>query len=69
MSCKICGRGNCCESFHSLEEQKQFEQDYEAVQERMKSHFRYKINRLTKEEIENVIYVPLDEVIDIIDSY
>lgn len=25
MSCKICGRGSCSESFHSIEEQENFE--------------------------------------------
>lgn len=25
MTCKICGRQNCSESFHSLEEQEEFE--------------------------------------------
>ena len=25
MSCDICGRGSCCEAFHSIEEQKKYE--------------------------------------------
>lgn len=25
MSCDICGRGSCCNSFHSLEEQERYE--------------------------------------------
>ena len=25
MSCKICGRSSCTESFHSIEEQEEFE--------------------------------------------
>ena len=25
MSCDICGRGSCCPSFHSIEEQKKYE--------------------------------------------
>ena len=25
MSCRICGRGNCTDSFHSLAQQKEFE--------------------------------------------
>ena len=33
MSCKICGRGSCCTSFHSLEEQQAFEK-YHAMSER-----------------------------------
>ena len=28
--CDICGRGSCCESFHSLEEQKRYEKVIEA---------------------------------------
>lgn len=30
--CFICGRGNCCPSFHSLEEQKAFEPAEEAFE-------------------------------------
>ena len=30
MSCDICGRGNCCVSFHSLEEQNRYEKVIEA---------------------------------------
>lgn len=30
MSCDICGRGACIPSFHSLEEQKQFEKVIDA---------------------------------------
>jgi len=27
MACRICGRGSCTESFHSIEEQEQYEED------------------------------------------
>lgn len=30
MSCYICGRGSCCGSFHSIEEQKVFERASDA---------------------------------------
>jgi len=30
MSCDICGRGSCCDSFHSLEEQQRYEKVIEA---------------------------------------
>jgi len=40
MACDICGRGACCNSFHSLEEQKQYEKVIElfdkAREERIK---------------------------------
>lgn len=32
MSCDICGRGNCTESFHSLEEQERYEKVIEAFE-------------------------------------
>ncbi len=32
MSCDICGRGSCRESFHSLEEQERFEKVIEAFE-------------------------------------
>lgn len=30
MSCDICGRGSCCTSFHSLDEQNRYEKVIEA---------------------------------------
>ena len=32
MACDICGRGNCTESFHSLEEQERYEKVIEAFE-------------------------------------
>ena len=32
MSCDICGRGSCSESFHSLEEQERYEKVIEAFE-------------------------------------
>ena len=32
MSCDICGRSSCTESFHSLEEQEQYEKVIEAFE-------------------------------------
>ena len=32
MSCDICGRGSCCNSFHSLEEQERFSAVIEAFE-------------------------------------
>ena len=32
MSCDICGRGSCCEFFHSLEEQQRYEKVIDAFE-------------------------------------
>ena len=35
MTCEICGRGACCKSFHSLEEQTAFDEVADNVKERL----------------------------------
>ena len=37
MGCEICGRGNCCRSFHSLEEQSQFDDIADGIKDRAKA--------------------------------
>jgi hypothetical protein len=69
MSCKICGRGNCTESFHSIEDQEDHEKTFGIFKERMVDTIIRKINRLDKEEINESIYVKIDEVLDIIERY
>jgi hypothetical protein len=69
MSCKICGRSICTESFHSLQDQEDHEKTFGIVKDRMRQSFIGQINRLDKEEINGDIYVRIDQVTDIIESY
>jgi len=64
MSCEICGRNNCTRSFHSFEEQDQ----YDEIKERAINRLKKLINRLNTIEIENNFYVDYAEVIDIIET-
>jgi hypothetical protein len=69
MACKICGRGNCTESFHSIQDQNDFEETFGVVKDRMRNSLIRQISRLDKEEINGFIYIKLDEVLDIIEQY
>jgi len=70
MSCEICGRNNCTRSFHSFEEQNEFDKNSDRVKERMREHLKYRIDRIKDvREIENMDYIPFNEVIRIIDDY
>lgn len=69
MSCKICGRGNCVSSFHSIEEQEQVEEQSEKFESRMKDVLTNQANRLDGEYLDDIFYVKLDDVKDMIDNY
>jgi hypothetical protein len=68
MGCEICGRGACTRSFHSLQEQKDFDNVADGIKERLKTIIESKVNRLKGDYIEDDYYVKLSEVIDIIQS-
>lgn len=46
MSCKICGRGACCTSFHSIDVQEKFE----------------KLNGMTEDELKRLVVELRDEL-------
>jgi len=71
MSCEICGRNSCVKSFHSLEEQSDFDNIADDIKDRMRSYLSNKINRLSCYEVEGEsgYFVNLDDVIGIIDYY
>lgn len=70
MACELCGRMSCTRSFHTLEEQNQFDSYADEVKERMKEVLKYKINRLQDKGKDMEYYlVDISEVIDIIDNY
>ena len=68
MGCEICGRGACTRSFHSLEEQEEFDRvnKTDEIKERLKSIIERQVNRLKGDYIEDDYYVRLSDVIDVI---
>ena len=70
MSCEICGRTSCTASFHSLEEQQNFDDIADKVKDRMREVLKARINRLNDAAPDREMYlVCLDEVLEIIDNY
>lgn len=70
MSCEICGRNSCTRSFHSLDEQSDFDKNADAVKDRMKEVLKREIGKLKDRGTdENFYLVDLEEVIEVIDSY
>lgn len=74
MGCEICGRGNCIRSFHSLEEQEEFDSVNDKTKDRMIHFLVNKINRLKiisnyGDNNDNEDYVKLSDVIGIIENY
>ena len=72
MSCEICGRGACSKSFHSLEEQGDFDKIADEVKERMRTLLIRRIKNLASYSIEGDDgndYIRLSDVIDEIDNY
>lgn len=75
MGCEICGRGACTRSFHSLEEQNEFDQvnKTDEIKDRLRSIIERQVNRLKTisnydDNSDDEDYVKLSEVIDIIQS-
>lgn len=55
MSCDICGRGSCTESFHSLEEQERYEKVIEAFEKarELRAQVRAELEAEEGEEVED----------------
>jgi len=70
MACEICGRNSCTRSFHSLDDQKDFDLVADDVKDKMKEVLKRQIERLKDKGGEfDEHLVSFSEVIDIIDSY
>lgn len=70
MGCEICGRSACTRSFHSLEEQEEFDRvnKTDEIKERLRNIIERQLNRLKGEYIEDDYYVKLSDVIDVVQS-
>lgn len=69
MSCEICGRNSCISSFHSIEEQQNFDNVADKIKDRTKQSLSNKMNRLDYEIINDIVYIKLDDVIETIEDY
>lgn len=80
MSCEICGSSNCTRSFHSLEEQQNFDDQADSIKERAKEILASRVDRLDyiclkadeddeNDNTEEIVYVKLDDVIKTIEDY
>ena len=69
MACEICGRNNCAKSFHSIEEQQNFDEIADEIKDRMKMYAINKIEKLYGHYHEDNYYIKLDDVIEIINDY
>jgi hypothetical protein len=70
MGCEICGRGSCTRSFHSLEEQDEFDRENKTdeIKERLRGIIERGVDRLRGEHIGDDYYAKLSDVIDVIQS-
>ena len=70
MGCEICGRNSCTRSFHSLQEQEEFDSvnKTDEIKDRLKSIIERGVNKLKGDYIEDDYYVKLSDVIDVIQS-
>ena len=70
MGCEICGRGACTRSFHSLEQQEEFDRinKTDEIKERLRNIIERQVNLLKGDYIEDDYYVKLSDVIDAIQS-
>ena len=69
MGCEICGRNNCCKSFHSFEEQKSFDDVADIVKDKCRSIIRRKVEKVDSfYDGEDNLVVKIDDVIQAIDD-
>lgn len=68
MGCEICGRNSCVKSFHSLEEQSNYDEVADKVKDRFKACIINKIERLNGHYHGNNYYIKLDDVLKVIDG-
>lgn len=70
MGCEICGRNSCTRSFHSLEEQSQFDSVADSIKERMKDYIKDKLSRLPDhgKDLDRYL-IDLSDAIELVDNY
>jgi len=69
MSCEICGKSSCTRSFHSLEEQDNFDEIADEVKARAQHQIEYRLDRLEYTEIEGELYIKLSDAIEVVHRF
>lgn len=70
MACEICGRNSCTRSFHSIDEQNDFDKEADKVKERMKEYLMREIHKLKDYGSDPDRYlIDFNEVESIINGY
>jgi len=69
MSCEICGKNSCTRSFHSLEDQSEFDEKIELVKESLKNKLLSGLRKLTDYYTDDDIHcLPYSEVESLIED-
>lgn len=68
MSCPICGRNNCCKSFHSIEEQKVYEEVVDSVLPNILRGLKNSIDKIEGHYHGENYYIRLEDVLGAIDD-
>ena len=69
MRCEICGRNNCCKSFHSFEEQKSFDDVADIVKDRCREIIKRKVERVNSFYNDDYnLVAKMDDIIQAIDD-
>ena len=69
MSCEICGKSSCTKSFHSLDEQNNFDEIADEVKARAQQLIEYRLDRLEYTEIEGEVYIKLSDAIEVVHRF
>ena len=68
ISCPICGRNNCCKSFHSSEEQNAYDEILDSVLPSIINSLKRNVDRLQGHYHGDNYYIRLEDVIKEIDD-
>lgn len=69
MSCEICERNSCCSSFHSIDEQVEFDKVADKVKDRMRASLASSVQHLDGHHHGDNYYVRLEDVLETIKDY
>lgn len=68
MACELCGRGNCTRSFHSVEDQNNFDEQADEVKDRLRRIFSNLLYRAEYIDHEDEVWIKLSDAINIVEN-
>lgn len=69
MACELCSRSNCTRSFHSIEEQSNFDDVADEIKDRAKTVITNRLNRVEWIEESGEVYIKLSDAIEVVQDY